>query len=128
MHSFSTTLNMEQLVFLSKYKPDFEAVYIEMRKKERRLLSDEQVKHLPHKTTIEKSINNEWKLRAKTFKRFSDYVSKNSFKNILDLGCGNGWFSNKLAAIQKKGKVTGLDMNKQELEQAVRIFGNINPV
>ena len=40
---------------------------------------------------------------------------------ILDVGCGNGWFSGQLAAIAS-AKVYALDLNRMELEQAARIF------
>jgi ubiquinone/menaquinone biosynthesis C-methylase UbiE len=39
------------------------------------------------------------------------------------VGCGNGWFSGKLAAL-KNSAVTGADINKTELNQAKRVFSN----
>lgn len=44
---------------------------------------------------------------------------------ILDLGCGNGWMSNRLAEIPT-WEVVGIDVNQVELIQAARLFGREN--
>jgi ubiquinone/menaquinone biosynthesis C-methylase UbiE len=44
--------------------------------------------------------------------------------NILEVGCGNGWMAHRLAEIPGS-KVTGLDVNLTELQQAVRVFNHI---
>lgn len=41
--------------------------------------------------------------------------------NILDLGCGNGWFTEQLAAF---GKATGTDLSLKAMEAAKRRFPN----
>lgn len=43
----------------------------------------------------------------------------------MDIGCGNGWFSNILSKIENS-KVGGLDINPIELEQADRVFKKEN--
>ncbi|MBK7438159.1 MAG: class I SAM-dependent methyltransferase [Saprospiraceae bacterium] len=40
---------------------------------------------------------------------------------MLDLGCGNGWFTNQLAK-NVPGQYLGLDINSHELYQAARMF------
>jgi 2-polyprenyl-3-methyl-5-hydroxy-6-metoxy-1,4-benzoquinol methylase len=53
--------------------------------------------------------------------RFLNYLSgKNKKLNILDLGCGNGFFSNLMAL--KGHTVTGVDVNLPELKQAATVF------
>jgi ubiquinone/menaquinone biosynthesis C-methylase UbiE len=116
---------MRPLIFLSPARPDFEHNYLALREKEGRVLSDEQVKYLPD-AGFDPIWRNEWALRQKTARKMLAYLSGRSFKNALDLGCGNGWFSARLAQIPGL-QVTGLDVNQPELEQAVRVFGNTNP-
>lgn len=41
--------------------------------------------------------------------------------DILEAGCGNGWLCSQIAKAIT-GNVTGLDINKPELEQAKRVF------
>lgn len=101
----------------------FESAYIESRTKENRVLRDETVKELPqiksgpHQT--------EWELRAKSAARVYKYFSDKKDSNLLDLGCGNGWFASGLAQ-NPSLKVLGLDMNLIELQQAVRVFKRNN--
>jgi ubiquinone/menaquinone biosynthesis C-methylase UbiE len=45
--------------------------------------------------------------------------------NILEIGCGNGWLSAQLAK-NTSGQVVGMDINKEELNQAGRVFGKIS--
>jgi ubiquinone/menaquinone biosynthesis C-methylase UbiE len=56
-----------------------------------------------------------------------DYLSLNSNeKKIAEIGCGNGWLTNKLSKI-KNSEIIGIDVNIHELEQAAKIFaGNSN--
>lgn len=100
----------------------FESSYLALRDKENRVLNDEQVKllpqlpsHLPHAK--------EWQMRKATADRFLAYLGQHSFVGALDIGCGNGWFSNAMAS-QVKGKITGLDINEDELKQGHRVFGS----
>lgn len=44
---------------------------------------------------------------------------------ILEVGCGNGWLSAKLANLPNC-RVTGLDINQLEIEQANRVFKKDN--
>lgn len=110
----------KELIYLTPYLAAFEHNYLKVREKEGRVYSDETVLKLPF-IGREHSQFLEWSLRAKTLNRFIKYLKGNSYTSVLDIGCGNGWFSNHIAnAIS--GKVIGLDVNKEELEQGNRVF------
>ena len=113
------------VVRISEVDKTFETLYLQVRKKEKRLYSDEEVKLLPYasKRNLHK---NEWALRTKSFLRFKKYLSQKKSKlNILDLGCGNGWFTGQLAK-EFDHNYFCIDVNLPELEQAARIFNNDN--
>jgi SAM-dependent methyltransferase len=99
----------------------FEQRYIALREKEQRLYTDGQVMRLP-------LINQdhphyaEWQIRRHSSEKLVKELKKlNRPLKILELGCGNGWLSNKLAAIPHTS-VTGFDINSAELQQAKRVF------
>ena len=115
------------IYYLSDGDDIFELKYIELRKKENRIYSDEEVKLLPY-ASANNPHKNEWKLRKRSLDRFNNYIYKFDSKlNLLDVGCGNGWFSSNIAKNKMMG-VYALDINKTELEQAARVFNyqNIN--
>jgi 2-polyprenyl-3-methyl-5-hydroxy-6-metoxy-1,4-benzoquinol methylase len=92
-------------------------IYLKARTKENRILTDLEVSQLPY---IKKF---EWPFRKKSTERFEYYISKKTTPlDILDLGCGNGWFSHRIARVNSNNSIIGLDINKQELEQAARVF------
>ena len=108
--------------YLTEKKEEFESDYIKVREKENRVLTDSEVSILP-KTYSKNPNKKEWELREKSTQRILNYLeSKNKDLSILDIGCGNGWFTNQLASISKENKIIGLDVNTEELEQAVRLF------
>ena len=109
-----------KIEYLTEYNPDFEGNYLSVREKENRVYSDSTVLKLPYLETSHLQCA-EWQLRVKTTKDFVNYLHNNSFNNVLDIGCGNGWFSNVIAN-NTNGSVLGLDVNKVELEQANRLF------
>lgn len=104
---------------------DFEQLYIRLRTKEQRLYTDEQVRRLP---LIEKThpYYEEWKQREKSASRLISYLKKKhrSLK-ILEVGCGNGWLSARIADIPNT-KVIGIDINTTELTQAAQVFKKDN--
>ncbi|MEM7103588.1 MAG: class I SAM-dependent methyltransferase [Bacteroidota bacterium] len=107
---------------LSKPDNSFEDSYIAIRKKEQRVLSDEQVSQLPRVDRSNPHFD-EWQIRNRSFERVINYLMDDpkSQLRILDLGCGNGWFTHRLAALGHL-EVLGLDINMIELKQAARIF------
>ena len=121
---FSAFKNHKGVFILSEVDTKFSEEYLALRKKENRILTDEEVKLLP--IVSNDNINySEWKIRSKTANRFIEYFqNKNQRLNILDIGCGNGWFTNKMSELNYN--IVGIDVNLQELEQASRVFKNKN--
>lgn len=114
-----------QVYYLTPELPDFEGFYLKVREIEGRVYTDEFVQQLPYPPAdhIQKK---EWDLRIKTIDRFCTYLKENnSINSILDLGCGNGWFSHFVSQ-QVSAAVLGVDVNKMELEQAGRVFNQVN--
>lgn len=99
-----------------------EALYIAVRDAEDRVVTDEILKTLPY-PPANYIHQKEWAIRAKSFERFVRYLPKRSL-NILDIGCGNGWMSNRLYRVGHR--VTAVDLNITELDQAEKVFGTNN--
>jgi ubiquinone/menaquinone biosynthesis C-methylase UbiE len=103
---------------------DFENLYTRLRSREGRVYSDEELALLPH---IHQSHPHykEWKIRRHSCRALTNYVKQHSsILSILEVGCGNGWFSARLAAAADV-EVTGIDINSIELEQAARVFKKV---
>lgn len=105
--------------YLTQSKLEFEELYVEVRTKENRILTDQEVKQLPFVPSNYKHYN-EWCKRQFTLNNFTKYLQKSKPNEVLEIGCGNGWFSNQLS--KHCNHVTGLDIGKLELEQAARCF------
>ncbi len=107
--------------YLTPPLESFESTYKTVRNKEGRWLTDNEVKRLPN---IEKNhpLEKEWQKRTWILNKFTAYLERKHPKNILDIGCGNGWLTNK--ASHYCDQITGIDVGQEELEQAARCFGN----
>lgn len=106
---------------------DFAQQYILLRYKEGRIYSDKEVATLPEIDKKHKHYN-EWQVRKNTTGRLIKYlINKKRDLEILEVGCGNGWLSAKLSAVPLS-KVTGIDINAEELSQAKRVFRQIGNV
>lgn len=113
------------VIYYSQPKNDFSDLYIKVREKENRLYSEQEIKKLPN---LEKNHPHyeEWRLRVKSTDRFITYLKgKNKPLKILEVGCGNGWFSHLMSTLGKT-EVTGLEINTMELEQATNAFQKEN--
>lgn len=109
---------------VKKPQSEFEQLYLTVREKEARIYTDDQVSQLPYLKNGDPHYK-EWKLRAKTLERFLHYLSeRHSDSRLLEVGCGNGWFSNQCA--KHVCSVDGIDVNMLELEQASKVFQQDN--
>lgn len=115
-------LKTNGVIYLTNPKMDFEMNYTAVRQKENRLLSDDLVKTLPF--VKEGPHVQEWRKRIDTLNRMKPFLAQLAHKTILEIGCGNGWFSNLL--VNNNNTVIGLDVGKIELEQAARCFQKHN--
>mgnify|MGYP001942365496 CR=1 FL=1 len=103
---------------------DKERYYLKLRFKEGRLHSDEIVPLLPNLPKGAPHFK-EWKSRKHALNILLNYMNeKQKNLNVLDMGCGNGWMTNKIA--MQGYQVTGLDVNLEELNQARRLFQSDN--
>lgn len=114
---------VQYLCAAPKY-PEKEALYLEVRHREGRVLADEVVKNLPLVSKLSLYAK-EWTWRQRSFQRFMASLPKESPLRILDLGCGNGWMANRLAE-NPNWEVVAIDLNQEELEQGARLFGRSN--
>lgn len=101
----------------------FEKKYITIRSLESRLYTDEDLSKLPD-VAPDHPHYREWQIRKRSGRRLVRYLSgvKRSL-DILEIGCGNGWLSHQMAEIPGT-RVTGLDINFTELQQAARVFND----
>ena len=102
---------------VNQERENFERLYVDVRTKEERLYSLQQVADLPE-VSADHVHYHEWKMRKTSCHQLINYLKKkNKRLKILEVGCGNGWLSNKIA-FHLDAEVVGLDINKIELEQA----------
>ena len=100
---------------------DFEDLYLAVRQREKRIYSDEQLLRLPDIDPVHIHAG-EWKIRRRSAARLIEYLlKKHRSLHILEVGCGNGWLSAKLAGIPGS-HVKGLDINQTEIAQGNRVF------
>ena len=106
---------------------NFEEIYIASRQSENRIYTDEQVAQLPFISPHHIHYD-EWQARKRSSDRLKNYLeNKNKPLSILEIGCGNGWLSAKLAAL-KNSTVTGIDINKTEVSQAREVFSGMTNI
>ena len=106
---------------------DFEKLYLELRKKEHRIYTDEEVAALPD-IAASHPLAAEWQLRKLSCQRLVNYIQKKQSSEaagkklkILEIGCGNGWLSYQLSKMPGCS-VTGTDINFTELQQGAAVF------
>lgn len=114
----------EQYNIHSDHQQSFEMSYIRLRKKEGRLCTDEELALLPD-ISSHHIYAREWEMRKESFLRYKKYLAaKPRPLTILEVGCGNGWLSRRLAEIPLSN-ITGTDINQTELCQAKRVFSHV---
>lgn len=111
------------VMYYSEPGGKFESMYLKLREAEGRVYDDDTVLYLPEVPPCHRHYK-EWLVRKRSVKMVLKYISKNkNIKEILELGCGNGWLAANIAG-STGCNVTGLDVNVTELEQAARVFGD----
>jgi len=114
----------EEGLFYQKDFPrhnSFEESYLKLRQKEGRVYSDEVVRLLPE-FQGSGALATEWKIRKRSTQRLIHYLQRKRPARILEIGCGNGWLLRYLHQ-HVAPECCGIDINEQELQQAVRISG-----
>jgi ubiquinone/menaquinone biosynthesis C-methylase UbiE len=105
----------------------FERAYIACRMAENRVYTDAEVGRLPECSSFHPHYE-EWLMRRLSLKKISAYLQqKKRPLQILEIGCGNGWLCHQLSQISRC-RVTGLDINFTEIQQAARVFNNCRKV
>jgi 2-polyprenyl-3-methyl-5-hydroxy-6-metoxy-1,4-benzoquinol methylase len=108
-----------------KHFAEFEAQYAHLRAQEQRVFTPEEIRQLPV-TREDHPHHEEWEMRRHTISAFLDYLkNKGTGMQILDIGCGNGFFSHLMT--EAGNRVIGVDVSLFELEQAAHCFGSSNP-
>lgn len=109
---------------------DFENLYIQLREKEGRVYTDEEVAILPE-TGSAHPYYSEWQVRRQSCQKLVSYFQKKQSAGsngqalkMLEVGCGNGWLSHQLTTVPGS-KVIGTDINFTELQQAATVFHDI---
>ncbi|MES2372764.1 MAG: methyltransferase domain-containing protein [Bacteroidota bacterium] len=105
----------------------FEKRYIACRYKEKRIYTDDEVMDLPVCLSSHPHYT-EWNLRKRSFEKLYGYLTDQKKPlNILEIGCGNGWLCHRLSSIPRS-KITGLDINFTEIQQAARVFNGFQKI
>ena len=100
-------------------------LYLRVREKEGRLYPDPIAAHLPD-IPAHHPLADEWQARAASADRLARYIARlPQPPRIIEVGCGNGWLSHKLASLRGV-HVWGLDRGGSELVQAARLFHTSN--
>ena len=78
---------------------DFEKLYTQLREREGRIYTDNEVANLPE-ITVTHPHYKEWLIRKESSQKLIDHLKKtNQPLDILEMGCGNGWLCHRLAEI-----------------------------
>ena len=102
----------------------FEELYVALRLKEGRIYSEKEIAELPVIAASHPHYK-EWLIRKHSCNKLLRYIKRHGhICNILEVGCGNGWLAARLSS-ETKARVTGIDINTVELEQAKKVFRRI---
>lgn len=90
------------------------------------LFSDGAVRKLPH-TAPDHPHAARWRERSRAVDRLAEYLSRQNRLVILEVGCGAGWLTHRLAVLRataelRSTRVWGIDVSERDLRQAARVF------
>lgn len=114
---------VDGVLALSDFDKVFEMSYLQIKKFEKRDYPDAEIKLLPFasKSNPHKA---EWIYKSKSFLRLKFYLSyKKSGLNILDLGCGSGWFASKILK-ESNHNIYCVDFKLTDLKQGAKLFSS----
>jgi SAM-dependent methyltransferase len=98
-----------------------EQLYSQLREREGRTYSDAEVARLPDVPRSHPHWR-EWQARTSSARRLCAFLARRGTPlTILELGCGNGWLTGRLARLNGS-RTIGVDINQRELAQARRVF------
>ena len=118
-------INITKPASLASNNDAFEKMYLNIREKEKRVYTDNEVAKLPI-IDINHVHYKEWLVRKRSAKRLFNYLAKKKQPlSILEVGCGNGWLVAQMATLPQSHAI-GIDINKTEIVQAKRVFNNKN--
>lgn len=103
----------------------FEDNYINLRDRESRLLSLEEIRMLPD-VSPQSALAKEWKMRKQSFARLYRYLEGKKVNSLLDLACGNGWLMYRTHHMFQS--VVGMDINLTELNQAEKLLNEFENI
>lgn len=92
--------------------------------KEIEMYTDSELVQLPEINTNH-LLSQKWEINRKVAEKFIDYIKNKSVRKIVDINCGNGWFTN-LIAKNNYANVLGISSNVKELHRAQKIFTKDN--
>lgn len=98
----------------------FEEAYIDLRRRENRIHSDDVVKKLPRVENGHPE-KKEWDMRKFSLEKLIVNLKKSGARRIIELGCGNGWFASNIVS-SMDCQVCAVDVNEIELLQGSRVF------
>jgi ubiquinone/menaquinone biosynthesis C-methylase UbiE len=122
----SSSFTFEKNIFFQKrlHHHTFEENYIDLRKRECRVYSDDVVRNLPNFDECG-LLKEEWLIRKVTLEKLIRHFKKKEKNSlILELGCGNGWLAHQLAS-SLNAEILGLDINETELLQGATLFKDL---
>jgi ubiquinone/menaquinone biosynthesis C-methylase UbiE len=103
----------------------FEEGYLQIRAKEGRVYTSDMVARLPH-VSGPASQKREWRIRKRSADLLVAYLLQHAkpSPSIMELGCGNGWLSARLATIEGSD-VLAVDVLMNELSTGADVFAHL---
>ncbi|MFN0275645.1 MAG: class I SAM-dependent methyltransferase [Chitinophagales bacterium] len=110
------------VIFINNPVEAFEKLYLDVRRAEGWFYEEREIINLPD-VKIDDLHKPLWDIRKKSADDFIKYISEmKNMNSLLDIGCGNGWLTNKVAKAKPGALVAGIDIIATELQLAAKVF------